>query len=51
METHVIISSMTALMRQRWTRSCAADWYAGQHKKPRVVSTPATKLLTFREHL
>jgi len=23
---------MTALTRQRWTRSCAADWYAGQHK-------------------
>ena len=20
---------MTALMRQRWTRSCAADWFAG----------------------
>jgi hypothetical protein len=41
---------MTELMRQRWTRSCAADWYAGQHEK-HGCHQPGDELLTFLEDL
>ena len=39
METHFIISSMTVLVRQRGTRSYAADWHAGQHENHGSSST------------
>jgi hypothetical protein len=41
---------MTVLMRQRWTRSYAADCYAGQHETT-ARHRPDDKLLKFLKYL
>ena len=41
---------MTALTPQRWTRSCAADWYA-VNAKTTGRHHPGDKLLTFLKDL
>ena len=45
---HFIISSMTVLVRQRWTRSYAAGWYA-VNTKTTTRHRPDDRLLTFSQ--